>query len=256
MQNRIAYTGKIMFVSPKLLSDNLKKLMEVRGINSAQLAREASLQPSTIGRILDGTIESPRLSTIKAIALRFGLEPEELVSEDAIYKVGTAKYRTGEWIPQASNKDLAITGFIGNLYAGDPSEKIKIWLPPCPDRDVRALMKDKLDAASAEIYAYEAPDDALSPYIQPGDILYVQSLLNGPVDYKDGIYLIRLNSDGNTENYYFSPRLLKRVNNNMFYIRATSKDWPAGTEWASIDPDDVMGLVLGIYRKLSEPINS
>ena len=148
-----------------------------------------------------------------------------------------------------------MTELMGNLYAGDPSEKIKIWLPPCPDRAIRNLMKDKLDATSAEIYACEAPDDAMAPYIQPGDILYVQSLLTGPVDYKDGIYLLRMPTEGSLDNVYFSPRLLKRVNNNVFYVRATAHDWPTGTDWTSVDPDDVIGIVLGIYRKLSDPLN-
>ena len=256
MQNRIANTGKLMLVSPKLLSDNLKKLMEARGINSAQLAREASLQPSTIGRILDGTIEAPRLSTIKAIALRFGLEPEELVSEDAIYKVRTGRYRTGEWVPLASTMDLAITGYLGNLYAGDPSKKIKTWLPPCPDKKVLDFMKEKLDALSAEIYAYSAPDDALSPNIKSGDILYVQSLMLSGIDYKDGIYLLRLTSGDKLEDLYFSPRLVKKVNGSLLYARATAKDWPTGTSWEQIDPNDIMGLVLGIYRRTSDPIQA
>jgi hypothetical protein len=75
------------------------------------------------------------------------------------------------------------------------------------------------------------------------------------VEYKDGIYLLRFTPKGETGKYYFSPRQLRKVNNNSLYVRATSKDWPTGNKWELIEPSEVMGLVVGIYRSFSAPIN-
>ena len=68
----------------KVLSQNLRNLMEERGINQAELARRARMAVTSVNRVfnaLDNDV-SPRLETLAGIARGLGVHTSELLKTD------------------------------------------------------------------------------------------------------------------------------------------------------------------------------
>ena len=68
----------------KVLSENLRILMEGRGINQAELARRARMAVTSVNRVfnaLDNDV-SPRLETLAGIARGLGVHASELLKTD------------------------------------------------------------------------------------------------------------------------------------------------------------------------------
>ena len=69
----------------KILSENLRALMEVRGINQAELARRAKMAVTSVNRVfnaLDNDV-SPRLETLAGIARGLGAHASDLLKAEA-----------------------------------------------------------------------------------------------------------------------------------------------------------------------------
>ncbi len=68
----------------KVLSQNLRNLMDERGINQAELARRAKMAVTSVNRVfnaLDNDV-SPRLETLAGIARGLGVHPSELLKTE------------------------------------------------------------------------------------------------------------------------------------------------------------------------------
>lgn len=68
--------------SEEMLVSNVKRLLKQYRMNEAELARQANLPKPTVHKILAGSTEDPRISTLQAIANVFNLTIDELYSAD------------------------------------------------------------------------------------------------------------------------------------------------------------------------------
>lgn len=66
--------------SRELLRINIRRLMQEKGINEADLARNAELPAATLHKILSGKTEDPRASTLTALANYFRISVDELLT--------------------------------------------------------------------------------------------------------------------------------------------------------------------------------
>lgn len=64
----------------------MKLLMSNSNMSEAQLARKTNLPQATINRILSGTTQDPRISTIRAIADIFGVTIKQLIGDEPLLK--------------------------------------------------------------------------------------------------------------------------------------------------------------------------
>jgi transcriptional regulator with XRE-family HTH domain len=69
-----------------LLSQNLRKLMEARGINQAELARRAGMAVTTVNRVFNSLDKrvSPRLGTLAGIAMGLGVRASDLLKAELV----------------------------------------------------------------------------------------------------------------------------------------------------------------------------
>lgn len=68
------------------LGSSIKKFMALADIRPSELSRHTAIPQATLNKLLAGTIESPRLSTISPIARYFSLTIEQLMGEQPIPK--------------------------------------------------------------------------------------------------------------------------------------------------------------------------
>ncbi len=65
----------------QIVADNVAAEMARRGMNAAQLGRDAGLNLTGVYDILSGKSNNPRLDTIQKIATALGVSPASLMSE-------------------------------------------------------------------------------------------------------------------------------------------------------------------------------
>lgn len=61
------------------LSDNLKRIRELRGISQTELADRCGMSPSQISKLEIGAQKNPHLDSVVALAAALGVSIEELV---------------------------------------------------------------------------------------------------------------------------------------------------------------------------------
>jgi len=64
----------------QVLIENVRALLKLRKMNEAELARQANVPKPTLHKILAGSTEDPRISTLQAIAHVFDMTVDELYS--------------------------------------------------------------------------------------------------------------------------------------------------------------------------------
>lgn len=62
----------------QVLIDNVRELLKIHKMNEAELARQANVPKPTLHKILAGSTEDPRISTLQAIASVFKVTVDEL----------------------------------------------------------------------------------------------------------------------------------------------------------------------------------
>lgn len=100
------------------LIDNVRDLLAMHKMNEAELARQANIPKPTLHKILAGSTEDPRISTLQAIAAAFNMTVDELY----IPNITNTKQHKIEMqpIPIISWADcLKETRFIENLNAAN-----------------------------------------------------------------------------------------------------------------------------------------
>lgn len=63
----------------QIFRDSLMDLMERKGFNAAELSRKAGLNARAVKDIEEGRAQSPKLSTVFALAAALGVDPGELI---------------------------------------------------------------------------------------------------------------------------------------------------------------------------------
>jgi SOS-response transcriptional repressor LexA len=64
----------------QILIDNVRELLKIHKMNEAELARQANVPKPTLHKILAGSTEDPRISTLQAIANVFKITVDDLYS--------------------------------------------------------------------------------------------------------------------------------------------------------------------------------
>ena len=66
-------------MDPEVFRQNLLRVMKSRGLKAAQLSRLAGLNPRAVKDIEEGRAQSPKLSTVFALADALEIDPGELI---------------------------------------------------------------------------------------------------------------------------------------------------------------------------------
>jgi len=117
LMNQFKLTDDEKSCSPEqALIDNVRDLLALHKMNEAELARQANIPKPTLHKILAGSTEDPRISTLQAIAVAFNMTVDELYIPDII-KTKQHKIEM-QPIPIISWADcLKEIGFLENLNA-------------------------------------------------------------------------------------------------------------------------------------------
>lgn len=84
----------------QIVADNIAAEMARRGMNAAQLGRDAGLNLTGVYDILSGKSNNPRLDTIQKIATALGVSPASLMSERQAEAVRTDIMDALEQLPE------------------------------------------------------------------------------------------------------------------------------------------------------------
>jgi SOS-response transcriptional repressor LexA len=76
------------------LTDNLHRLMQVKGVSEAELARKSNIPQPTLHKILSGKTDDPRASTLRALASFFEISIDELLTGTASLYQGASTTKT------------------------------------------------------------------------------------------------------------------------------------------------------------------
>lgn len=68
---------------------NLKRLMELRGVNAHELAAKAGLNPTAVYDIMSGKARSPKLETVAKLAAALSVSPSALIEPPATSQLRT-----------------------------------------------------------------------------------------------------------------------------------------------------------------------
>ena len=83
--NQLKLADKDKNYSPEqALIDNVRDLLAMHKMNEAELARQANIPKPTLHKILAGSTEDPRISTLQSIATAFNMTVDELYIPDII----------------------------------------------------------------------------------------------------------------------------------------------------------------------------
>jgi phage repressor protein C with HTH and peptisase S24 domain len=126
---------------PSQLAKTLQELIDEKGTNATQLAKDAGLGQRSVANILDGSSQSPRENTLRAIAAALGVSATRLLTgaEDARVQVP----------------------IVGIASAGDG------WTPVDTDYDEAA----DFVLGAADMMAIEVRGDSMHPVYRNGDLL-------------------------------------------------------------------------------------
>lgn len=225
-----------------ILRRNLKLLMAAKGITGAELAKKVGVSAATFSRLMTGQLTSPRIGLIKTLADFFEIRPEFLETPGALDSIGTRESRVTEWIPLIHNSAVVMKQYVTGKLELDESQ-LKQWLPPIPDAGLREKLAQEDDAMRLEIFAIEAPDDALAPRLQRGDFLYALT----PQEYpKDKMFTGLLNLNGGIS----CVAREVRSELDVWYFRATSPEHPNAGKWIEFSHDKLQAMIVGVYKKL------
>lgn len=97
---------EVAAVSPEeVFLINLKHLMQAEQLTEAELARRTKIPQPTMHKLLRGTTEDPRVSTVQAIAHYFGISMDELYSPAPNFILKESEHFQVQSIPNISWTD-------------------------------------------------------------------------------------------------------------------------------------------------------
>lgn len=191
----------------------LKHLMEEQKLTTSELARLASIEQSTLHRLLAGKSASPKLETILPLADYFGITIDQLIGKESLpsnREPGTRKVaeQAFQEVPLLNWKEFS------NIESYSSATK---YIKTC-------------EAVSKESFALEVQDSSMHPRFPEGTILIFDSEIkpenndfvlvalssNDEITFKqlriDGndIYLKPLNPD-------FKPKEVEKKNDLKFF---------------------------------------
>jgi transcriptional regulator with XRE-family HTH domain len=123
----------LLIANKRKLSENIKKLMAIRGVTLSDLSKEFKVSLSTLHRIVEGITKRPKYSIIVKIATFFNITINELIGENEIEwgKVGgllNTIFIEGQKIPLClwkvgRNKELYEAAKCENILITSPKDK-------------------------------------------------------------------------------------------------------------------------------------
>jgi transcriptional regulator with XRE-family HTH domain len=110
-----------MAKSAKILRNNIRRLLEQRGMSQTELARKCGIAQSNIAQILSEANENPGLERIEAIAEALGVKPYQLLMDPGDKPVLTeADYAEAVrvWAQSLAKKYKSLDGVLHALLGG------------------------------------------------------------------------------------------------------------------------------------------
>jgi len=160
----------VMTLKRSKVSEILQKLMQVKEIHVAELARRLNLKQPTVQRVATGVYQKPHTKTLKPIADFFGITIEQLVGESPI-----------SWLP---SKDEVI----GRIPIISPLQAAH-W--PCNIEAANVSLTLVDIEISKNSYAMRTPDASMEPLFPKGTLL----IIDPDREPKDRCYVIVRRND-------------------------------------------------------------
>ena len=92
-----------------MMAANIQSIMESKGINAAQLARDAKLNPTGIYDIISGKSKNPRLDTLHKIARALYVPVSSLLEEKSRSEIKDQIVAALEVLPDEEREKLLLT---------------------------------------------------------------------------------------------------------------------------------------------------
>jgi len=229
----------------------IEALMTEKGVNAATVADATGIERSSLSRILNGKVKSPRRATLAALAKYFGVSYDDLrtgavnadYTELGALKTLPIELATDERLAKMALMSYDATGSFDDAYDATKSK----WVQAPPDPDIESALSD--DVA---IIAYQAHGGAMAPIVCDGDLVYVRLFNREDWACQDGdIVLINGPRGGQIRRAVrgeqgspFTP-----LSDYEWFVQATAPDWP-DRQLTRIECADILGRVVGLYRKL------
>ena len=255
------------------LVKNLRFLMTRRMETTNAVAVSSGIKASTLMRLLDGSSAAPRNSTLQALAIHFGVNPEQLLKADLSAKtVQLVEHKSvSEPISLLNEKEIFQIYFWNEADTTEDKDPFyyrltndRTWIPAPPDQKLIDLIKDKSEAPLPPVFAFKIKSYAMAPTFCRGDILYIcftptEAEINNdgkivrfstPKDIKNGDFVLafgRNNSDDKkTHGYLVVRQFFQDDTSDKNFLLTVNPNWPGER---SLICERIIGKIVGLYRK-------
>ena len=233
--------------------DNIKAIKKSRGYTNEQLSARSGISLGTLNKLLAGTSEDPKLSTLTSLAETFGIGLDELLgvgddcglSKELSERYAALDNRGRDAVAYIINKEYARTvrENSSSPYSLDTPEIRRIPLFETAASAGMGIMLDGDDHTEISVYSNSVTDsadfavkvsgDSMMPKYHNGDILLVR---RADIIAIGELGIFSLNSEG-----YFK----KYGGDRLISLNAEYRDIPLRAD------DDVhcFGKVIGRLRK-------
>ena len=263
------------------LVKNLRFLMEKRMETANAVAVSCGVKASTMMRLLDGTSAAPRNSTLQALAMHFGVNPEKLLKSDLSIEVEELIEHKNVTEPISLLSEVEVY----QIYCwneSDTTEPVsndpyslyrrlsndRTWIPAPPDPELIDIIKQNSDSVISPIFAFTVKGDAMAPTFCEGDIVFVRyvpsetPLFAGSPEYdarqpenvrvKNGDYVLgyayETQSDKKMRGRIIVRQYFEDDMSNKKCLLATNPNWPGERSHVC---RAVLGKIVGRYTKFN-----
>ena len=165
------------------LVKNLRFLMEKRMETANAVAVSSGIKASTLMRLLDGSSSAPRNSTLQALAMHFGVNPEKLLKAKLSIEIEELVEHKNitEPVSLLTEKEVFLVYCWNEADTTDNEDKLykrlsndRTWLPAPPDQELIDVIKSNPNSILSPIFAFKVKGDAMAPTFCDGDIVFVR----------------------------------------------------------------------------------
>lgn len=204
------------------LADILRELLDIKGLNVTELARQINLPQPTVQRLVTGTHTRPHAKTLTMIASFFGINERQLRGLDPI-----------PWLHSSNTPLVRKIPILTLKEAVD-------WPHKTPIHTATTVTDIETSETS---YAVKMPDGSMEPLIPPGALLIIDP--NREPQYRS-IVAVKINNCTEA----FIRQLI--IDTKNCYIKPLSQDFEQFT-MAKLEPNDsVLGVVVEVRLHCEE----
>lgn len=207
-----------------IVSDRLRKTMELRGMKQVELANRTGIGKSSICTYLSGDY-APKQGNIYKLAEALQVNPEWLMGQDAPMEPTAPRLPHPDLLPVRRRR----VRMLGAIAAGEP-------IFADEERDTYVSVDDELECD----FALKVSGDSMSPRLLDGDIVFFRE----QEDVDDGqIAAVIIDDSATLKHVYHLPDGVQLVSDNPKYP-------PMIFDSRNSTYARILGLAVGYHRRL------